>query len=320
MDRQPTNLEHLLQECSQALGLPRGRATYAGALSSRGELQTQKETQELRYLLENLYLEVKNYGYLGKSSELEGSQGTGRTHGPEESARKVDVAVGTAPEKPQKRDAHTSPSCSGSHQRWGSIQNLREELTLAKEQLSQTEVENIRLLEKAARQAEELEASQEECQRVVLEKLKLEEELAAARAANAEEREALRNDADELRLQKERFEQEAARLREELDTVKGGSTGRSLRQSAECRQTRKTPGLPTGARGPSLSEGGPPSANNSFCSDQRSEAKSEREKAARIESQAPRELHALLERAENYKRISEQLTKQIEEHKVLEYR
>ena len=40
----------------------------------------------------------------------------------------------------------------------------------------------------------------------------------------------------------------------------------------------------------------------------------------RIESHAPRELHALLERAENYKRISEQLSKQIEEHKVLEYR
>lgn len=70
----------------------------------------------------------------------------------------------------------------------------------------------------------------------------------------------------------------------------------------------------------SLSEGGngPPSINNSFCSDQRSDTKSERERVHG--SYAAKELHALLERAENYKKISEQLSKQIEEHKVLEYR
>ena len=39
----------------------------------------------------------------------------------------------------------------------------------------------------------------------------------------------LKSEVEEVRLQKERIEQEAARLREELETVKGGSTGRSLR-------------------------------------------------------------------------------------------
>ena len=211
-----------------------------------------------------------------------------------------------------------------------------------KEQVAQTEVENMRLLEKMARKTEECEESQAECLRVTQERLKLEEDFESERALLKEERDVLQGEADELKGHKEKLELEVARLREELDTVKGGSTSRSLRQSVECRQgpaaaagtTRKTPGLPTGpgagaggapgggGQGVSLSEGGGGmrSANNSFCSDQRSETKSERERVQGAGSFAPKELGALLERAENYKKISEQLSRQIEEHKVHEYR
>ena len=185
-----------------------------------------------------------------------------------------------------------------------------------------------------ARQAQELDESRSQCEKLALANKTREEESEKDWAMVRAENEELRSEIEEQRKAREKLESEVTRLREELETVKGGSTGRSLRQSVEGRQmsnvvtTRKGPGIPTAAgsghgirqRGMSLSEGGngPPSTNNSFCSDQRSETKSERDRVHG--SYAAKELYALLERAENYKKISEHLSKQIEEHKVLEYR